>query len=135
MWIGAQTSGHGHHEPYGRFHDAGTKHLAHRWSAEKIHGFEITGLHVDHCCPAGPSTLCVEHVRPETAQVNRALQHLRPGRAFQSLETRRYWLFVQKGIEPAPQRILQSDDVPFFHPPAWLRPYLPKEEIPDDCPF
>lgn len=138
MWIGGTTSGHGHNEPYGAFWDDGRRWFAHRWSAFHIHGLEITGLQVDHNCPYGASTLCVEHVKPETNEVNRALQHTRPGRAFQSLETRRYWLFVSKGIEPyiPPPRV--ETDIPFYSPPDWLRPFLPAsvlEEILHDCPF
>lgn len=133
MWIGGQTKGHGHHEPYGRFRD-GTTWLAHRWSAHNIHGHDITNRQVDHCCPCGPSTLCVEHVNPETAKANRYLQHSRPGRAFQDLETRRYWVHVQVGLmtrEPI-ERI--TEGIPWFTPPTWLIPFMPME-ISDDCPF
>jgi hypothetical protein len=126
MWVGAQTSGHGHNEPYGYFWFQGRMILAHRWSAEHIHGLAIDGLQVDHCCPHGPSTLCVQHVKPETAEVNRYLQHARPGRAFQDLATRRHWVFVQKGYlepEPPPERF--PDAEPIFVPPRWLLPFLP----------
>lgn len=106
--------------------------LAHRWAAANIHGFEIDGLQVDHCCPAGPSTLCVQHVKPETAAVNRELQTERKGlgRAFQALHTRQYWLYVWKGIEEAPVKIVREEGgVPWFEPPAWLVPFIPKREI------
>lgn len=135
MWIGGHTAGQGHTQPYGRFWDGERMVLAHRWSAEHIHGFEIEALQVDHCCPAGPSTLCVHHVKPEPAPVNRELQNSRPGRAYQSLETRRYWIHVQVGIEPDPEIVERVvGDIPFFEPPDWLQPFLPKE-IRDDCPF
>lgn len=134
MWIGGKTSGRGHSEPYGSFWFEGARWFAHRWAAMHIHGFEITGLQVDHCCPAGPSTLCVEHVKPEPAEVNRALQSLRPGRAFQTLTTRQWWLFVTKGIEEEPVRERIEDGIPFHQPPAWLRPFL-KQEIDNGCPF
>ena len=134
MWIGGKTSGRGHGEPYGSFWFEGERWFAHRWAAMHIHGFEITGLQVDHCCPAGPSTLCVEHVKPEPAEVNRVLQSLRPGRAFQTLTTRQWWLFVTKGIEEEPVRERIEDGIPFHQPPAWLRPFL-KQEKNDDCPF
>lgn len=135
MWIGGQTSGHGHNEPYGGFWFEGQMWLAHRWAAKFIHGMEITGLQVDHCCPAGPSTLCVEHLKPEPAEVNRALQHLRPGRGFQTLSTKQYWLLVQRGYEDhkPPERI--AEGVPFFPPPAWLKPFLPEKELLNVCPF
>lgn len=137
MWIGAQGKGRGHSEPYGRFWDEGMMWWAHRWSAMYIHGHDITGLHVDHCCPFGPSTLCVEHVRPESAERNRQLQHLRPGRAFQDLATKQYWLFVHKGIERLPERFrFKPEDIPFadpgdfepLQPPEWLRPFMGERE-------
>lgn len=134
MWIGAQTAGRGHNEPYGSFWFEGESWFAHRWAAMHIHGHDITGKQVDHCCPFGPSTLCVEHVKPESTEVNRQLQHLRPGRAFQDLATKQYWLFVHIGIEKLPERfrIEKPADIPFadpgdfeeFEPPEWLRPYL-----------
>jgi len=135
MWVGGQTSGHGHNEPYGAFWFEGERWLAHRWSAKYIHKFEITGLQVDHNCPCGPSTLCVHHVQPETVEVNRALQHLRPGRAFQSLDTRQYWMFVTKDIEPFKIAERVIPEIPFFQPPDWLKPYLPVMENVNDCPF
>jgi ribosome modulation factor len=103
--------------------------LAHRWSAQHVHGFTIEDLQVDHCCPAGPSTLCVQHVKPETADVNRALQAERAGlgRAYQSLQTRQYWLYVWRGIEEAPVKIVRDEvGVPWFEPPSWLRPFMPR---------
>lgn len=123
MWIGGQTSGHGHNQPYGSFWFEGRHWLAHRWAAHFIHGFDITGLQVDHCCPDGPSTLCVQHLKPETAAVNRMLQHLRPGRTVQSLSTRQYWLFVERGFEPYEPPVRNCEGVPFFTVPDWLRPF------------
>lgn len=134
MWIGGKTSGRGHNEPYGRFWFEGEQWLAHRWATIHIHGFDLTGMQVDHCCPAGPSTLCVQHVKPETAEVNRALQHLRPGRAYQALATKQWWVFVTKGLEEEPIRPRVSDGVPFHSPPAWLAAHLPKD-ISNACPF
>lgn len=139
MWVGGTTAGHGHNEPYGSFWFEGEKWTAHRWAAIHIHGFDITGLQVDHNCPAGPSTLCVEHLKPETAEVNRYLQNVRPGRAFQDLDTKRYWLFVSKGIEPTPSRRRRvSLDIPFHTPPEWLLPFLPNFSMMEnvhECPF
>ena len=134
MWVGGKTSGRGHSEPYGRFWFENFNWFAHRWAAMHIHGFEITGLQVDHCCPAGPSTLCVQHVKPEPSAVNRELQHLRPGRGLQTLTTRQWWLFVTKGIEEEPPRPRDESGVPFYEPPEWLRPFLPMEKV-DECPF
>lgn len=134
MWVGGKTSGRGHNEPYGSFWFEGVRWFAHRWAAIHIHGFEITGLQVDHCCPVGPSTLCVEHLKPEPASINREYQTLRPGRAFQTLETKQWWLLVTKGIEEEPARERIVDGVPFYGPPEWLRPFLIKEKV-DACPF
>lgn len=136
MWIGGTTSGRGHSEPYGSFWFEGARWFAHRWAAAFIHGHEITGLQVDHNCPCGPSTLCVEHVKPETSDINRYLQNHRPGRAFQDLVTKQYWLFVSKGIEEYIPPKRELSDVPFFAPPEWLRPFLPSFEVlANDCPF
>lgn len=135
MWIGGKTSGRGHNEPYGSFWFDGERWYAHRWSAQFIHGFNITGMQVDHCCDHGPSTLCVQHVKPETSEINRLLQHLRPGRAFQDLTTKQYWLFVMKGIEEYRPAVRELPDVPFYTPPAWLTPFLPSMETSNDCPF
>lgn len=135
MWNGTLTAGQGHHEPYGYFWYEGKMWLAHRWSAIHIHGHVIDNMQVDHYCPAGPSTLCVEHVQPETAEVNRALQHTRPGRAWQDLRTKQHWLFVSKGIREYQPRPRELDGVPFYDPPAWLQPFMPKPEIPMEAPF
>lgn len=137
MWTGTTTHGKGRNEPYGRFWFEGYFWLAHRWAAHHIHGFDIEGLDVDHCCPCGPSTLCVEHLAGETSEANRALRHTRTSRpaALQSPDTRRQWLFVQLGIEQYRPILRQAFDVPFFSPPLWLRPFLPPQEISDDCPF
>lgn len=135
MWVGGKTQGHGHSQPYGAFRDQGFRWYAHRWAAHHIHGFDITGLQVDHCCPAGPSTLCVEHVRPLTQEANRYLQNVRPGRAWQDLATKQFWLLVAKGYEQPPERIERpAGGIPFFEPPLWLQPFLKQENF-DDCPF
>lgn len=135
MWIAGTTAGQGHSQRYGRFNDGEKVVLAHRWSAEHIHGFAIDGLQVDHWCPAGQTTLCVEHVKPETAEMNRFLQANRPaGRAWQCTETRRHWIHVQVGIVTLqPIERIEGFDMPFFLPPAWLAPFLP--EISDVPPF
>jgi hypothetical protein len=126
MWIGGTTSGRGHSQPYGSFWFEGERWFAHRWSARYIHGFDITGLQVDHHCPCGPSTLCVHHVRPEPAEVNRVLQNIRPGRAFQDLETRQHWLLVSKGVRSI--SIINNHElpVPFYYPPEWIKHHLPE---------
>jgi hypothetical protein len=135
MWVGGTTSGHGHHEPYGSFWFEGSRWFAHRWAAIHIHGYDITGLQVDHNCPCGPSTLCVQHLKPETGAVNRTLQNTRPGRAFQNLDTQQHWLFVSKGIARYERRTREIPDIPYYDPPEWLKPFLPVLETVDDCPF
>lgn len=138
MWAGGTSAGRGHHEPYGVFWYGGERWFAHRWSAAFIHGHDITGLQVDHYCPYGPSTLCVQHVRPATSAMNRFLQNARPGRAFQDLATRRYWLFVSKGLETLEPRRKIESDIPFYRPPDWLQPFLQTEEKEmhyASCPF
>lgn len=135
MWTGTTTHGKGRNEPYGYFWFEGRMVLAHRWAAIHIHGFDIDGLEVDHCCPAGPSTLCVQHLKPEEGEINRALRLERESRTFQDLQTKRYWLFVSLGIEQYVPRERESDGVPFYSPPDWLRPFLPKLESDNACPF
>ena len=136
MWVGAQTSGHGHNQPYGRFWFEGEAWLAHRWAAIHIHKQNVGSLQVDHCCPAGPSTLCVQHLQPVTLAENVELQQTRNNhRCAQSLVTAQYWLFVSKGIEeyqePPPR---QPGDIPFYTPPDWLVPFLKTEAL-QECPF
>jgi hypothetical protein len=142
VWEGGKTSGRGDSKPiYGSFWDDGRRWFTHRWSAAKLHGFDITGLQVDHYCPhlvasgRKPNTLCVQHVRPETQEANLALQAERH-RAMQASTTRQFWLFVSLGIEaladePAP--IASNDEMPFYDPPAWFAPFMPAP--PPDCPF
>lgn len=139
IWVGGKTSGRGNSAEYGSFWDAGKRHFAHRWAAENIHGHDIAGAQVGHCCPAGPNTLCVEHVEPQTQADNLAEMHERRAAGVrQSNEERQYWLFVSLGIEPEPEPAPRPDgfDVPWYDPPEWLRPYLPQPEAVDDgCPF
>jgi hypothetical protein len=133
MWIGTTTHGKGRNEPYGYFWFDGRMWLAHRWAARHIHGLEIDELEVDHCCPCGPSTLCVQHLAGETGDVNRALRLERESRpATQTLQTKRYWLFVSLGIEPYRPPLREVSNVPFFDPPAWLTPFLSKQENTND---
>lgn len=133
LWIGGTSAGRGNTALYGRFWDGEKMHYAHRWSARNIHGLEIDDYQVGHCCPAGPNTLCVQHLEPQTQLENLKEQS---DRRRQSSKERQFWLFVQLGIEPAPGMGSPiADDVPFFTPPAWLRPFLKLAENDDDCPF
>ena len=128
MWVGGTTSGRGHKEPYGAFWFEGRRWFAHRWAAVHVHGLDVCDMQVDHNCPHGPSTLCVEHVKPETPAVNREYQTLRLSRPQQSLETVRYWIFVQKGLtdhEPARRTAALEP----YAPPLWLQPFLPEEVL------
>jgi hypothetical protein len=129
LWTGAQTCGRGHHDPYGAFKYEGRRWAAHRWAAKFIHGFEIEGLQVDHCCPniPLPNTLCVEHVRPLTGEQNRHLQ----------TERRKKFIHLQVGlltyedVYGPPPEAPADPLVPFFTPPAWLG----NRGESDDCPF
>lgn len=133
VWIGGKTQGRGHHVPYGSFWFEGRRWFAHRWSAKHIHGHDIDGFDVDHCCPALtiPNTLCVEHVKAETPARNRELQ------------TMRRMIHLQVGLLQyedlfGPQ---EEEFVPFdiYEPPAWLGAQHGRhrnDATPvDDCPF
>lgn len=117
VWIGGKTSGRGHNVPYGSFWFAGRRWFAHRWAAKFIHGFDIAGLQVDHCCTAipQPNTLCVQHVQPLSGEMNRWLQ----------TERRKLFIHLEVGlIEYAdvygPQRPDEVDPIPLFTAPTWL---------------
>ena len=130
MWVGGTSRGHGHSQPYGVFWYEGERWFAHRWAAMHIHGLDIFNVHADHCCPCGPSTLCVQHVRVSTPEENRRLQHERKNhRCAQNPLTKQYWLLVTKGFEkyePPSREIL---DIPWFDAPEWLQPYLLEREL------
>lgn len=129
LWTGGTTAGRGHSARYGAFWFEGARWAAHRWAAKFIHKFNIDGLQVSHCCEdhshlIAPNTLCVQHVGPETAAVNRELQtrHLRAVR--QSLEQRRFWVHAQVGLVDPPPALPAHEaftGVPFYEAPEWLR--------------
>lgn len=126
VWTGGTCSGRGHTSPYGAFWFEGKRWSAHRWAAKFIHGLEIDGLHVDHCCPHTgglPNTLCVEHLQAVTNAENVKLQHAR------------YWIHVQVGLEPEEPTWQDDPDlIPFHEAPAWfLAGQTPL--ILDECPF
>lgn len=143
VWIagksngGGKTGGH-----YGVFWDSNERRrwFAHRWAAMHIHGLDLTsGLTVGHCCKntldGHPNPLCVEHVQLETLAANIAERNTRVAKAKQTGLQRQFWLLVDRGYEPGPEYSQASpgpDDIPFFEPPAWFRPYMPKTE---SCPF
>lgn len=105
LWDGGQTSGRGHHAPYGSFWFEGRRWFAHRWAAKYLHGQDIDNMQVDHCCPDGPDTLCVHHLQSITPTLNRELQ----------------WIRTQVGLLPPPVTIERNpDEIPFFNPPIWL---------------
>jgi hypothetical protein len=134
VWTGGQTKGRGHSIPYPSFWYAGKGWLGHRWAAKFIHGLDIDGFHVDHCCPhtPTPNTLCVQHVQAITPRENRELQHSR----------RKHFIHLQVGITdyedvygyPAQVPAIPEDSIPFHEPPAWLNLKGETNGI-SDCPF
>jgi hypothetical protein len=142
LWTGGTTQGRGNTAIYGSFWYEGRRWFAHRWAARFIHGLEIDGLQVGHNCPhtadRHPNTLCVEHVAGQTQLDNLAEQMERgTGCCAQSSDTRQFWLFVDRGYEPAPPAhdpsAVDPAAIPFFTPPAWLAPARQLETTP--CPF
>lgn len=124
LWTGAKSWGRGKSIRYGAFKYEGKSWLAHRWSAKFIHGFDIEGLQVDHCCPihrAGepllPNTLCVHHVQPLSGMKNRWLQ----------TERRRFYVHLQVGLLPYEEIygefdcVPPEDAIPFYEEPEWLK--------------
>lgn len=128
LWTGGVRMGRGHHIPYPNFWFNGLNWHGHRWSGKFIHGLDIEGYHVDHCCPHRPipNTLCVEHVQAKTLRENVELQHGR----------RKHFIHLQVGLldyEEVYGGIAEPvEDIPFYSPPAWLQPEEPTN---DDCPF
>lgn len=131
LWVGGKTKGRGHHVDYPSFWYDGQRWFGHRWSARFIHGLDIDGFHVDHCCPNVPlpNTLCVEHVQAKTPRENRELQ----------TDRRRRFIHLQVGIlrydeiYGPPIDPIDTDGFPFFQPPAWLG--TPQGPIDESCPF
>lgn len=138
LWTGGTSAGRGNTARYGVFWFEGSRWFAHRWAAVHIHDFNLGESQVGHCCPHGPNTLCVHHLKPQTQEENLAeLNERLKAKASQSLRERQFWLFVSLGIErlPETEKLAREDMVPFYEPPEWLRPFMPKTEISDDCPF
>lgn len=132
LWIGGTSSGRGNTARYGRFYDDGAIWYAHRWGAVHIHKLNLGTCQVGHICPAGPNTLCVEHIEAQSQLENLAEQHSRM-KARQSALQRQFWLFVQLGLEPEPERqVIDLGAIPFYTPPAWFSPFMEKL---DECPF
>lgn len=79
-----------------------------------------TASQVDHCCPSGPNTLCVQHLQAVTQLQNLELQW-----------GRRLWGWDEwrDPDEPEPD----PNAIPFHLPPAWLRPFLGRQQ--QECPF
>ena len=136
LWMGGQTTGRGHSAPYGSFWFEGRRWFAHRWAAKHIHGFDIDGLQVDHCCPhiPLPDTLCVQHVQPRTLLENIELRdQRRRDLAEQTIDDRRLWVYAQVGlVEPPATYHDPFIEIPTFDPPAWLGLAQP---VLDDYPF
>jgi hypothetical protein len=138
LWTGGTTAGRGNSATYGSFWYEGRRWFAHRWAGVHIHGLNLDSGQAGHCCPGHPNTLCVEHVEAQTQLENLAEMNGRR-KVEQSSAERQYWLFVSLGIERLPDAPEPDAfaDVPWYDPPAWLRPFLPEPvaAIDDDCPF
>lgn len=121
IWVGGKTRGRGKTAWYGSFWYEGKRWTAHRWAARFIHGLEIKDRDVDHCCPHGPNTLCVQHLQAVSGRVNTAL----------------YWIRVQVGLEePPPEAEDDPDGIPWFDPPPWFAAtYRAAFPPSDDPPF
>lgn len=124
LWVGGNTKGRGHHVEYGAFWFEGRRWLAHRWAAKFIHGIDIDGFDVDHCCPdfcpalLRPNTLCVQHLQPLTPRDNRIKQ---------TIDTRRNFVHLQVGLVTHHDMYGYEPDDPsvgwlttIYDPPAWL---------------
>lgn len=122
LWIGGTSSGQGKTALYGVFKDEGRRWFVHRWAAKHIHGFDIDGLEVDHCCKPRPNTLCVQHLQAVTQLRN-----------LQLMWGRRLWGWDEWSWEPEPEPEPDPFAIPFHLPPAWLRPFLKSEQ--QGCPF
>lgn len=143
VWTGGRTQGRGNTAVYGSFWYDGRRWFAHRWAAIFVHGLNIDGLTVGHCCPhtpdGHPNTLCVQHLEAQTLAENVAECNTRTKTKppVQSTAQLQFWAFVNKGLEPAPPvhdpASIGPDDIPFFEPPAWLG--RPQRKEPDACPF
>lgn len=135
LWTGGTTAGRGNSARYGSFWFEGARWFAHRWAAIYIHGLNLGENQAGHCCPHGPNTLCVQHLTGQTITENLAEMNGRR-KAQQTNDERQHWLFIHLGIEREPEPVEPDPDaIPFYEPPAWLRPFLPKSETTDDCPF
>lgn len=135
LWTGATTAGRGNSTRYGSFWFEGARWFAHRWSAIHIHRIALGSHQAGHCCPHGVNSLCVEHVTAQTNDENQAEKNERlRTKAEQTNAEKQFYLFVQLGIEPAPMMAAPAvDEIPFYLPPKWLRPFL--KESSDEPPF
>jgi hypothetical protein len=117
MWIGGKTHGRGHTADYGSFWFERRRWFAHRWAAKYIHGLEIEGMQVDHCCPhtgGRPNTLCVQHLQAVTHY-----EHV-------ELETRRNMILTQVGVLEAEPLFEPDPCAPeIYSPPEWLERLRP----------
>lgn len=144
LWTGGMTRGRGNTATYGSFWYAGRRWFAHRWAAAFIHGLDVDGLQVSHCCPnmpdGKPNTLCVQHVTGQSQAENLAELHERMARARceQSNDVRQQWLFVEIGLlepEPLHDPATLANEMPWYDPPAWFEGNDQPSDPDDDCPF
>lgn len=136
LWVGGTTAARGKSALYGSFWADGRRWFAHRWAAANIHGLQIDGHTVDHCCepyragtgePILPNTLCVQHLAAES-RVDNTILAMR----------RRTWVLTQKGYYEAPPLFAELEvrgAAPFHRPPAWLGLDSAVNSADEDCPF
>lgn len=131
LWTGGTTRGRGNTATYGSFWYDGRRWFAHRFAAAFIHGLNIDGLTVGHCCPwtpdGHPNTLCVEHLAGETLASNiaeRNTRHATARKASQASGELQLWAFVERGLEEPPPVTDPGKPNPYtgpdLAPPEWL---------------
>lgn len=137
LWTGGTTAGRGNSARYGSFWFDGVRWYAHRWSAIYIKGINLGSNQAGHCCPHGPNTLCVEHVTGQTQLENLdELNSRRKAKVQQSSTDKQFWLFVTLGIEQVAEPAEPDPDaIPFYEPPEWFKPFMPKMGTDDARPF
>jgi hypothetical protein len=113
LWMGGTSSSRGGNARSGQFWFEGKMWKAHRWAALHIHGLEIDSREVIQTCG---NSLCVQHLESRT---------------YNEMQSKQYWLMVQKGYEQLPpEEIKEAPEIPFFVKPGWLTEGSPADDEP-----